>query len=111
MGFVIWLWVSPKHRTELWAFMNDYTLYRTVVLKILAKKHWTKRKPLLLFRLFGLLLLRLETSLLLLLLFQEPPRKMVRFKQVQPFFLSEIIEYFLSKAKSIRLLGMSQPAV
>jgi len=54
----------------------------------------TSRKPLLLLRLFGLLLLRLAERMLSALLFQEPPRK-TRFEPLFPLpylFLREFIQ-------------------
>ena len=38
-------------------------------------EYWATRKPLLLFRLSGLLLLRFDTRVFVALLFHEPPRK------------------------------------
>ena len=74
------------HRRKLWT--SSGTHVRCVHQTFLATpqqttqlvvKSWTQRNPLLLLRLFGLLLLRLATRQLLSLLLNEPPRS-TRFR-------------------------------
>ncbi len=66
----VWLF---RHRNKFWVFYFTLTISLNIITQDF-RTHCTRRNPLLLFLLSGLLLLRLEERQLLSLLFQEPPR-------------------------------------
>ena len=66
---------------------------------------WIQRKPLLLFVLDGLFLLRLAQRMLFTLLFHEPPRT-TRCFEPAPFFETDIVQNFSAYLISVAKAGV-----